>query len=255
MIDRLHREALKAAQLSQDVYRDIWWKRLYSIDPLDLSKQFDEWELRTEGTSRYYLGKKGKTARIIISGSDGDDWLGPTGNLNLLITPAQKLTNKIATDASVHPGFLLTWKTEIKKAAIKYVRNSGCNKIVIGGHSKGGAVAKIGAENLAYYFPGKKISCYTMSAPSCGNKAFYDIMTDRGIRLLQTYTEGDIIPSLPPKWLGYYHAPDRITISVNRRRFPLPIKLLWPIIAHAPIYQVHSIQRINNRMKTRDKNE
>jgi hypothetical protein len=106
----------------------------------------------------------------------------------------------------LHAGFLQAWD-EIKDritAAIKKARRRRPNyRLVVTGHSLGGAVATVAAAHLRA--AGLAVDLYTYGSPRVGNDAFAIWFgRQRGGEWRVTH-EDDPVPRLPPLFLGYRH--------------------------------------------------
>lgn len=76
-------------------------------------------------------------------------------------------------------------------------------KLVVTGHSLGGAVATIAAASLRA--AGLPCDLYTYGSPRVGNAAFAQFVTDQaGAEFRVTHTD-DPVPRLPPILFGYRH--------------------------------------------------
>lgn len=101
------------------------------------------------------------------------------------------------------PGMLSALRTAIAA--------SGAKTILVTGHSLGGAMAELAAIDLKLnVYPSMKYATYTQGCPRVGNPAFatlYDQMIDASFREVH---QADCVPHLPPKLLGFSHAPMEI---------------------------------------------
>lgn len=134
------------------------------------------------------------------------------------------------SDIRVHNGFITAYKS-VREQIQKYITDrtdkpgvcgSVCGKAVCGsttnkirkvlicGHSLGGALATLCAVDVQYNFPNLEIECYPTGNPSVGNKAFAKSYNKRVPNTVRTYMRTDLVPYLPPHWLekscgGYKH--------------------------------------------------
>lgn len=130
----------------------------------------------------------------------------------------------------VHSGFIAAYKS-VRDQIHKYIKEripaSICGstvcgvtvcggqlglikKVIICGHSLGGALATLCAVDVQYNFGQLDILCYPSGNPSVGNKAFAASYNKRVPNTIRTYMRTDLVPFLPPKWFqkstgGYKH--------------------------------------------------
>ncbi|XP_037049534.1 lipase-like [Bradysia coprophila] len=73
-------------------------------------------------------------------------------------------------------------------------------KLVIIGHSLGGAMARLTAFfiKINYQFPGATIELYTYGEPRVGNKAFADYCNSWNILSARCVNKNDVVPHVPP---------------------------------------------------------
>ncbi|OAA56394.1 lipase precursor [Cordyceps fumosorosea ARSEF 2679] len=112
-----------------------------------------------------------------------------------------------APGCKMHIGFSDSWN-EISAAATSAIKeglaaNPGY-KLVVTGHSLGGAVAALGGAYLRR--AGIPADVYTFGAPRVGNDAFANFANAQagGLLLRMTHTD-DPVPRLPPMIFGYRH--------------------------------------------------
>ncbi|KAF7721089.1 hypothetical protein EC973_005419 [Apophysomyces ossiformis] len=113
--------------------------------------------------------------------------------------------------ARVHGGFYKAYLevaekvvTNMRKQLDKYPDY----KVVVTGHSLGGALAVLGAMDLYQRderFSKDNMSIYTYGGPRVGNPDFAYYVTGTGIKLLRTVNGRDIVAHLPPQSFGYLH--------------------------------------------------
>ena len=88
---------------------------------------------------------------------------------------------------------------------------SGAKTIIVTGHSLGAAMAELAAIDLKLnVYPSLKYASYTQGTPRVGNPAFaalFDSQIDVSFREIH---QADCVPHLPPKLLGFGHAPMEI---------------------------------------------
>ena len=147
---------------------------------------------------------------IVFRGSHGErDWFGKQGNFNFAFSRDDvSLTGKVDTKARVESGFLSEWKMA-KDFILAKISDCKPRTIILSGHSRGAAVAAIGAENIAYRIggAGSVFGCY-LSTPRPGNAEFAALHNARVADALSFYYGDDTVVRLPPEFLGYRHVVD-----------------------------------------------
>lgn len=83
-------------------------------------------------------------------------------------------------------------KTYLKKKYTKGVR------ILVTGHSLGGALAQFAAADLGTWFKGSRVEVYTFAAPRVGDRDFGDYLHRHVKGLYQVINRGDPVPYVPP---------------------------------------------------------
>ncbi|KAK9435565.1 lipase [Metarhizium brunneum] len=120
----------------------------------------------------------------------------------------------LAHQCKLHTGFAEAWD-EIKdaaSAAIKSAREKNPGyKVVITGHSLGGAVAIISTAYLRR--DGIPIDLYTYGAPRVGNDKFANWFSSQQGRHWRVTHENDPVPRLPPIFTGYRHVTPEYWLS------------------------------------------
>ncbi|KAI8140924.1 Alpha/Beta hydrolase protein [Fennellomyces sp. T-0311] len=110
--------------------------------------------------------------------------------------------------AYVHGGFLGAWE-EVSTQVVRTVKSQLSShpgyKVVITGHSLGGAVAVLSA--LEFYRDGiTNLALYTQGQPRVGNRAFANHIVSTGIQYKRSVHSRDLVPHVPDSLLGYSHA-------------------------------------------------
>ncbi len=116
-----------------------------------------------------------------------------------------------------HTGFRDAWN-EVAKDVVSAVKTTKSRypryKIVVTGHSLGGAVGTIAAANLRR--DGYDADLYTYGSPRVGNGAFADFVTkQRGAEYRVTHLN-DLVPRLPPLGLDYRHTSPEYYLSTGK---------------------------------------
>ena len=113
---------------------------------------------------------------------------------------------ELCQDGMAHQGFLASWK-EVREAVLDqsdwWMQNYRGYKIVLVGHSLGGAIATLAAAEIKKRAHDAKseitVDLYTYGAPRVGNQQLIDLITNQGmgdIYIVKHYN--DLIPRLPP---------------------------------------------------------
>ena len=99
-----------------------------------------------------------------------------------------------------HAGIVKMWQSvrdEVTNSLVDLVEIFGIEDIVVAGHSQGGGIAQLCAEDLAWH--GLTVSCITFGSP----KVFYGrktkkYLTEKHIDFANYENGSDIVPLLPP---------------------------------------------------------
>ncbi|PRP79026.1 hypothetical protein PROFUN_13187 [Planoprotostelium fungivorum] len=140
------------------------------------------------------------------------------GQLKDLITdlnffPTAPFHDAIA-GALVHRGFLESYEAvrdQVVAAGIELSRKYPGSDFIVTGHSLGGAIATLGAADLAISAQVKNpVQLWTFGSPRVGNAAFASYMNDKYLDESFRITHDlDPIPRLPPKLFGDVQHVDR----------------------------------------------
>jgi len=107
-----------------------------------------------------------------------------------------------APPVKVHYGFIQAYSS-VRDAILKMVRDSSQRKVLVTGHSLGGALAVLAALDVRQSVPDKQVSCYTFGSPKVGDPAFADYYSNLVPDTFRIVNDADIIPTIPPA--GYAH--------------------------------------------------
>lgn len=112
----------------------------------------------------------------------------------------------LTKDCKVHTGFATAWSEIADEAtkAINSARRAHPNyKVILTGHSLGGAVATLGAAYLRK--AGIPLDLYTYGSPRVGNDKFTTWFSSQKGGQWRVTHESDPVPRLPPMGVGYRH--------------------------------------------------
>lgn len=153
-----------------------------------------------------------KAVVVSVRGSSNiQNWI---TNLNFGFTSCP---SGFPSGCSMHSGFKSAWE-EISSAVVSAV-NSGLSsnpsyKVVVTGHSLGGAVGTIAGAHLRRTLS-KSIDIYTYGSPRVGNSDFANyISTQSGSHYRITHGS-DPVPRLPPALLGFRHTTPEYWIAAG----------------------------------------
>ncbi|KAG0743970.1 hypothetical protein G6F57_009557 [Rhizopus arrhizus] len=114
--------------------------------------------------------------------------------------------------AMVHAGFYNSVKEVINNYYPKIQSAIKANpdyKVVVTGHSLGGAQALIAGVDLydrdPSLFNSKNVEIYTIGQPRVGNTKFAKWVDSTGISIHRSVHTRDIVPHVPPRTIGYLH--------------------------------------------------
>lgn len=168
-----------------------------------------------------------------IGSNEAADWV------HNLAFPAREIPyNGTNSAIKVHTGFLASYKqvrSFIHKSIAKY------SKVIIYGHSLGGAIATLCAVDINYNFPGTDIGVITTGSPKVGNNAFISSYNRRIPDTVRIVNGRDIVPSIPPDICGFKHVSSETLIG-SARKHPLSIK---DHLAHNYLREISKLTWVN----------
>ncbi len=129
------------------------------------------------------------------------------------IKPYTALNNKIL----IHKGFIDIFKKEFKNSLedqdflSSHIANHPQKKIIVSGHSLGGALAYLCAEDIAYNSKNQNknneidLCCITFGAPRIGNKHFKNYYNKKVRNTFRVSYGNDIVTKIPLVFFNYRH--------------------------------------------------
>ncbi len=146
-----------------------------------------------DGAQAYILGSETDLV-VAYRGTEPNDWNDVKADVNALTVLAE-------TVGRVHRGF----KREVDDLwpRIEKVVHSDRRAVWFTGHSLGGAMATISAGRCHLSpIPVEPRHTYTFGAPRVGTKRY---VNHAKVRVTRWVNNNDIVPRVPPTWLGYRH--------------------------------------------------
>ena len=141
---------------------------------------------------------------------------------------ADATTAKVPTDlcagCTAHQGFWASWveaRTGIMAALMATAKTYPSSKVVVVGHSLGGAIANFAAAEIRN--KGVNADLYTYGAPRIAGKTLSDYITNQNKGGNFRVTHGaDPVPRLPPLLLGFVHISPEYWITAPTNVVPTP---------------------------------
>ncbi|KAJ7616865.1 alpha/beta-hydrolase [Mycena polygramma] len=132
---------------------------------------------------------------------------------NILLVPFLTPGVNLPPKARVHAGFLAAWDTvaiQITATLATQRQLYPGHRLVVCGHSMGGALATLAAVSLLQIFPASPMldqtRMYSYGAPRTGNDVFAAyVNAEFGARAYRVVHTNDGVPTIIPTSLGYHH--------------------------------------------------
>jgi hypothetical protein len=136
------------------------------------------------------------------------------------------------SDAKIHSGFYEMCKVlypDMKKHFVKLIKKHPTYKIIMTGHSMGGALATLSAFSLVRdnVINWEKLSVITYGQPRVGNQEFADYLNSQHTVMTRVNREGDLVPTVPTPPLYYHHGHNFYIHFDNTVKNCLPSDLSW----------------------------
>ncbi|KAJ2740464.1 hypothetical protein GGI20_005791 [Coemansia sp. BCRC 34301] len=112
--------------------------------------------------------------------------------------------------SAVHSGFLFAYNaaaSKVKSAVAGLLQKHPDYKIVLTGHSLGGAQAVLAAADFVFEHPEwtGKLELYTYGQPRVGNAAFSNWLSRQPFPIFRTVYMGDLVAQVPLVSMGFQH--------------------------------------------------
>jgi len=181
------RTALSLAQAAQLAY-----EAPASVQATALTWGFSDCQPISRGDAQCFVATTADLVLVCFRGTTSlGDWL---SNLNVAATNTSSI-------GAVHSGFLGQFNDLRQQIETIFATRPG-RKLIISGHSLGGALAALGAATWTDVQP--LLGLYTYGQPVTGKDNFAAHMEVRlGDRYLRFVNDADVVPRVPP---GYRHA-------------------------------------------------
>ncbi len=204
------------ANLNKYVLKDIYGGLLLFINNKETDTQLFLTKKYVSVTRKGSDTKGAQSLVISFRGSkQAKDWVTDFSAWHTTV-PYGNYNSKI----KVHAGFIKCYKS-VRLQILRYLseHKTSIDRIYITGHSLGGALALLCAIDIQYNYSSIPLTVYTSGAPAVGNKAFARSYNKRVPDTTRTCIRRDIVPKLPPRWLGlksyggYKHVKRKYTIG------------------------------------------
>lgn len=119
----------------------------------------------------------------------------------------------------VHRGFYTAYEPVSKSVELcisALVDQFPLYSVYITGHSLGGALAVFAALDIALLRPDVPVTLYTYGQPRVGNRDFAQWFDAHIPNSFRTVNNSDIVPSLPPRVLGFWHIATEVWLHDNK---------------------------------------
>ena len=154
-----------------------------------------------DGAQAYIFGSPSDMV-VACRGTEPNDWNDVKADVNALMVVAE-------TVGRVHRGF----KREVDDLwpQLEELIADEKRALWFTGHSLGGAMATISAGRcFLAHIPATPKGVYTFGAPRVGTKRYINSVD---VDLTRWVNNNDIVPRVPPTWMGYRHTGRRIYIN------------------------------------------
>jgi triacylglycerol lipase len=162
-----------------------------------------------DGAQAYIFGSETDIV-VACRGTEPNEWNDVKADVNALMVVAE-------TVGRVHRGF----KREVDDLwpELEKIVATDTRTLWFTGHSLGGAMATISAGRcFLARIPATPKAVFTFGAPRVGTKRYVNHVD---VDLVRWVNNNDIVPRVPPRWLGYQHTGRRIYINTYGKVRPL----------------------------------
>ncbi len=147
----------------------------------------------------------------------------PDQLLNLYIIPRRPRYLDFETNVRAHSGYLARYES-VRTELLRRVFAHRDKPVILIGASAGGALATLAFEEVRRLAPDVDVRLITYSAPRVLTRATQRMLTDEEDRIVRVVYANDIVPALPPSFMGYRHLGPQVQIGRDRSLVPLSIR-------------------------------
>lgn len=161
------------------------------------------------------MGEKNDILYIVFRGSDDlKNWI---DNFKFWKIRFKKVVPYNGTNEKikVHYGFISDYK---KVRDIILNHSKSFEKIIVVGHSLGGAISYLCALDIRFN-QGSDLACVTFGSPEVGNKEFVKSFNSRIINSYRIVNGSDLVTKLPSRIFRYFHVGKLYQIGIKKYYF------------------------------------
>ncbi|MFE4107199.1 lipase family protein [Almyronema epifaneia] len=202
MVD--YKAALLCARLSREVYGDFLDIKFASspVAKVTLFESDDQGITDTQVALLYE--PELDQVHIVFRGSDKDiDWF----NNFQLRQKVYPYGDEESTQVRFHRGIMSAYFS-VRDRLLEAVRNTATSKLIVTGHSLGGALSTVAALDIQYNITQhtqQPLEAYSFGSPRVGNDALVESF-QRRVPLNYRFVYGwDLVTQIPRVWQGYVH--------------------------------------------------
>ncbi len=156
-----------------------------------------------DGAQAYVLGNIDDVV-VVFRGTEPDEWNDVKANFDVTKAVAE-------TVGWVHRGF--KYEVDDLWPRLEQALFSNCRTLWFTGHSLGGAIATICAGRCKLsVIRSNPRALFTYGAPRVGNKRYVNYVK---LEFYRWVNNNDIVPRVPPVWLGYRHSGQELYLGVK----------------------------------------
>ena len=181
----------------------------------------------TEGTTRITCPREDSCVDIALMGAETliISFRGSESWRDALTDASRRMVQwHLRADIYLHRGFLRHYQS-IHNELCAYIKASGRRRLLVTGHSLGGALATLCTLELGYSNPDWYVCAYTFNAPRVGNVAFVRLLESlRNCHLCRVISDYDYAHRFP--CIGYHHTSRVISVGVGSFSVFNPLRVI-----------------------------